>query len=109
MYQKREISLPLGYKTARPKTVDFEWPDVLARILVPFLTSITLPYIITPFTCKSITGLQLYSLRTKTPMTGRIWKTKVTAAPIQLRTTGGSYKTRERYVFSYCCIANTIN
>ena len=41
MYQKREISLPLGYKTARPKTVDFEWPDVLARILVPFLTSIT--------------------------------------------------------------------
>ena len=25
MYQKRQISLPVGYKTARPKTGDWEW------------------------------------------------------------------------------------
>lgn len=66
------------------------------RDLVSFETATTMPYIITSFACKSITRLQLYSLRAKTLMTGRIWKAKVTAAPIQLRTTSGSYKAQGR-------------
>lgn len=69
-----------------------------------------MPYIITSLACKSITRLQLYSLWAKTLMTVRIWKTKMAAIPIQLRTTGRSYKARKStlscYLTSYVYVIN---